>query len=124
MLVASAMLMQAMPLIYGPAFIKALGPKTMLSNRDNMPAVEGWFTRAKRAHANLLENLVPFAAVVLVADAADVHTGLTQACAVAFFLARVCHFISYIAGVGVPRTLSYVAGMAATVLIVVAIATA
>ena len=71
MLLASAVLMQAMPFIYGPGFIKALGQAKMIGNRDEMPAVEGWFARAKRGHANMAENLLPFAAVVLVAHAAD-----------------------------------------------------
>lgn len=122
MLLASAILMLAMPLVYGPAFIKALGPATMVGNRDNMPPVEGWFVRAKRGHANLAENLLPFAAVVLVAHLASVHDGWTRGGAVLFFVARVAHFLCYVAGVGMPRTLSYVAGLVGILLIAAAVA--
>ena len=122
MLLLSVVLMLAMPMVYGPAFIKALGPAKMVGNRDNMPAVEGWFARAKRGHANMAENLLPFAAVVLVAHAAGVHSGVTAAAAVVFFLARVAHFAAYVIGIGAPRTLAYVAGLAATLVIAAAIA--
>ncbi len=121
-LLACAVLMLLMPMVYGPAFIKALGPAKMVGNRDDMPAVEGWFARAKRGHANLAENLLPFGAVVLVAHAASVHTGLTAAAAVVFLLARLVHFAAYVAGVGLPRTLSYVVGLVATLVIAAAVA--
>ena len=122
MLLASAVLMQIMPFIYGPAFIKALGPDKMVGNRDNMPPVEGWFARAKRGHANIAENLLPFAAVVLVAHLAGVHSGWTRGAAVLFFVARLAHFAAYVAGVGPPRTLAYVAGVVGTLIIAAAVA--
>ncbi len=121
-LLASAILMLAMPLLYGPAFIKALGPAKMVGNRDDMPAVEGWFARAKRGHANLGENLIPFAAVVLVANAAGVHSSWTRGAAVVFLLARLGHFVAYVAGLGAPRTLAYAVGLVATLVIAAAVA--
>ena len=124
MLLASAVLMQAMPLVYGPGFIRALGPEKMVGNRDNMPAIEGWFARARRAHGNIGENLVPFTAVVLVANAAGVHSGWTATAAIVFFLARLAHFVSYIVGIGMPRTLSYVVGVLATLVIALSIVVA
>ena len=124
MLLASAVLMQAMPFIYGPAYIKALGKEKMVGNRDDMPAVEGWFARAKRGHGNIGENLLPFAAVVLVAHAASVHNGWTATAAVVFFLARLGHFASYVAGIGTPRTIAYAVGAIATLVIAVAVLTA
>ncbi len=121
MLLASAVLMQVMPFIYGPAYIKALGQQRMIGNREDMPAVEGWFARAKRGHANIGENLIPFAAVVLVAHAAGVHSQWTATAAVVFFVARLAHFASYIAGVGPPRTTAYALGAFATLVIAVAV---
>ncbi len=122
MLLASAALMLGLPMIYGPGFIKALGPEKMVGNRENMPAVEGWFARAKRAHANLGENLLPFAAVVLIAHVAGVHNGWTQGGAVLFLVARIVHVVAYIAGVGIPRTLAYVAGVVGTLIIAAVVA--
>ena len=117
MLLASAVLMLALPVVYGPGFIRVLGPSKMLGNRDNMPAVEGWFARAKRAHSNLGENLVPFAAVVLVAHAAGVHSAWTRGGAILFFVARLGHVASYVRGSGPPRTFAYVSGLIGTLIV-------
>ena len=122
MLLASAVLMQAMPFVYGPGFIKAVGQEKMIGNRDGMPAVEGWFARAKRGHANMAENLLPFAAVVLVAHEAGVHSGWTRGAAVLFFVARVAHFAAYVAGIGPARTLAYIVGVVGTLVIAGAVA--
>ena len=122
MLLASAVLMQVMPFIYAPGFIKAVGQDKMIGNRDNMPAPEGWFARAKRGHANMAENLIPFAAVVLVAHLAGVHSGWTRGGAILFFVARVAHFACYIAGIGPPRSAAYAAGAVGTLIIAAAVA--
>ena len=41
------------------------------------PELPGWARRGQRAHLNLLENLAPFAALVMVAQAVDVHSANT-----------------------------------------------
>ena len=122
MLLASAVLMLAMPPVYGQGYIKQLGVAKMVGNRENMPPVEGWFARGKRAHANLGENLIPFTALVLIAAVAGIHTGVTETGAILFFLARLAHAASYLAGIGPARTLSYVVGLAGCLLIAFAIA--
>lgn len=122
MLLASAVLMLLLPPVYGRGYIGALGVERMLGNREAMPQVEGWFSRAKRAHANLGENLVPFAAVVLVAHAAGVHSSWTRGAAVVFFVARLAHVAAYSAGVGVPRVLAYLTGLVATLVLAALVA--
>ena len=117
MLLASAVAMLVLPLVYGPGYVRAVGAQTFSGNRATMPAVEGWFARAKRAHANLGENLIPFAAVVLVAHEAGVHDGWTQAGAVLFFVARVVHAVSYTAGFVPTRGPAYIAGLVGTVMV-------
>ncbi len=117
MLLATAMLMLALPLIYSPGYARAVGAQTFGGNRENMPAVEGWFARAKRAHANLGENLTPFAAVVLVAHEAGVHSGWTRAGTVLFLAARVVHAISYTTGFTPTRGPAYVAGIIGTAMV-------
>lgn len=57
-----------------------------------------WVHRAYRAHQNMLETLVPFAAVVLVAHVAGISTGVTVAAAIAFFWLRVAHAVGMISG--------------------------
>lgn len=117
MLVGSALLMLALPILYGPGFIRALGPMRMVGNRENVPATEGWFARAKRGHANLGENLIPFAALVLVAQAAGVHSAWTRGGAILFLVARLAHIASYIAGAGPARTAAYASGLLGTLII-------
>ena len=117
MLLASALLMLAMPPVYGQGYIRTHGLATMAGNRENVPAAEGWFSRAKRAHGNLGENLIPFAAVVLVADAADIHSIWTRAGAVVFVVARLAHAASYTAGFVPTRAPAYLAGIAGTLMI-------
>ena len=44
-----------------------VGLNSLAGNRDSLPAITGWAGRAKRAHLNMVENLVLFAALVLIA---------------------------------------------------------
>lgn len=57
-----------------------------------------WVQRAYRAHLNLLEQLVPFAMLVLILDRVDGFTALTYWTAIAFFWLRVAHAVGYITG--------------------------
>jgi len=57
-----------------------------------------WVNRANRAHINAVENLVPFAAVVLIAHAAQVSTAVTANAAAAYFYARAAHAVIHITG--------------------------
>jgi uncharacterized MAPEG superfamily protein len=60
-----------------------------------------WVNRANRAHMNAVENLGPFAAVVLVANAAGIATGITATSAAVFFYARLVHAIAHLSGTGI-----------------------
>lgn len=77
-----------------------------------------WVNRANRAHLNAVENLVPFAAVVLIAHAAGVSTYVTAISAAVYFYARVAHAVIHISGFGlfmartVMFTLAWIAFMA------------
>ena len=64
----------------------------------NLAAMRPWVHRAWRAHQNLLETLIPFAAVVLVAHLAGVSTQVTLWATVAFFWLRVIHAAGMISG--------------------------
>ncbi len=57
-----------------------------------------WVHRAFRAHQNLLETLIPFAAVVLIAHVAGVSGTVTVWATIAFFWLRVLHAWGMIAG--------------------------
>lgn len=87
---------------------------TYMADGDPLPA---WAQRAKKAHYNAIENLVPFAAVVLVAHLAGAANGTTALWAVIYFWARVVHYIGFTAGVPFVRTLSFAVGWLATMII-------
>ena len=59
-----------------------------------------WVNRANRAHQNAVENLAPFAAVVLIAQAIGLSTPVTQSCAAVYFYARLAHAVIHISGYG------------------------
>lgn len=117
MLLGAALLLLALPLIYGAGLVRRVGAATMLGNRDDFPTVTGWPARGRRAHRNLIENLLPFAIVVLTAGQLGISNGVTQAGAVLFLAARLAHAASYLAGVGAPRALAFYAGTLGTLLV-------
>jgi uncharacterized MAPEG superfamily protein len=71
-----------------------------------------WVHRSLRAHQNLLEQLLPFAIVVLVGAISHVSTSITVACSITFFWLRVAHAVGMISGFArLPlRPMIYVAG--------------
>jgi len=73
-------------------------------NRDAPLAVPAWTSRAERAHHNLVENLAPFAILVLVAHVAGKANATTALGATLFFWGRVGHAAAYIAGIIYLRT--------------------
>jgi uncharacterized MAPEG superfamily protein len=69
-----------------------------------------WARRMKAAHANAVENLVVFGALVLAAHAAGVSNSVTATACIVYFWARVVHFLSATAGLPWIRTLGFVVG--------------
>lgn len=59
-----------------------------------------WVSRANRAHLNAVENIAPFAAVVLIAQATGVSSAVTEICAAVYFYARAAHAVVHISGFG------------------------
>jgi uncharacterized MAPEG superfamily protein len=55
-----------------------------------------WVHRAFRAHQNMIEQFVPFAAIVIVGHLLDVSTPITTWCAIIFFWLRAAHAIGMI----------------------------
>jgi uncharacterized MAPEG superfamily protein len=72
-----------------------------------------WAERMMRAHANAVENLVVFAALVLAAQAAGLSNGATATACVVYFWARVVHLLAYTFAIPWVRTLAFVAGFGA-----------
>lgn len=77
-----------------------------------------WASKMKAAHANAVENLVVFAALVLIADAAGVSNATTVLACQLYFWARLVHLLSYTFAIPWVRTIAFVAGFACQMAIV------
>lgn len=100
-LVLNALLCLAFPWAYNYAYAKqpGVGGKRLMGNRDGLPERTGMAARGVRAHQNHLENLLPFAIIVLIAHVIGVSNSVTIACATIFFTARIAHAGFYLAGI-------------------------
>ncbi len=93
------------------------GLPTAAGNRDDMPVLTGWAGRAHRAHRNMLESLVLFAVLVLVAQDLGKFNAMTLLGAQIFFWSRVGYAVVYLAGIPWLRTLIWAASVVGLVLI-------
>jgi uncharacterized MAPEG superfamily protein len=96
-----------------------VGLPTLAGNREGLPAMTGWAGRAERAHRNMLQSLVLFAALVLVAQATGKLDATTALGAQLFFWARLAYAVVYIIGVPWLRTLVWLASIIGLVMIFV-----
>ena len=64
----------------------------------------------KDAHANAVQNLPVFAALVLVAHALGISNDITVMASMLFFWARISHFVVYAFRIPLARTLAFVGG--------------
>lgn len=69
-----------------------------------------WAQKMKAAHANAIENLVVFAALVLIANASGVSNETTVLACNIYFWARVVHVLAYTFAIPWVRTLAFVTG--------------
>jgi uncharacterized MAPEG superfamily protein len=76
---------------------------------DHPKPLAPWAERMKKAHYNAVENLVVFAALVLMLNAADVSNGTTVLACNIYFWARLVHLAVYTFGIPWLRTLSFAA---------------
>lgn len=97
--------------------ISQAGMAAMAGNREPAPDLTGWVGRAVRAHRNLLESLVLFAILVLVAHAAGTSNEMTVLGSKLFFWARVAFAVVYIIGLPWVRTAVWAVGTVGLVLI-------
>lgn len=86
---------------------KPSGMAVALGNRDDVPACTGFPARTDRAARNMLENMVLFAALVLVASVGAVHSPNVELGARIFFWARILYIPIYMIGIPVARTAVY-----------------
>jgi len=81
-----------------------VGLPALAGNRGDLPQFAGWGGRAQRAHRNMLESLVLFAALVLVAQVTGKASATTALGAQLFFWARLIYAPVYLIGIPWLRT--------------------
>jgi uncharacterized MAPEG superfamily protein len=113
-LAASCVLTALIWLPYSLELIVHQGLMTALGNRESLGEPAPWAARLRRAHANAVENLVVFAALLLAAQAMGVKGDATAAAGEVYFWARLIHVLAYGAGILLVRTLAFVGGWVAT----------
>ena len=121
MLAWSAALCGLLWVPYILARIGAWGLINAVSYPESPPDVPDWSERTHKAHSNLVENLAPFAALVLVAHAGGMANEATALGATIFFWARVLHAVAYSFAIPWVRTLSFAAGFVGMAMIFFAI---
>jgi len=96
--------------------VRGLGSALRNPSPNDLPLAP-WAQRAKAAHNNATENLVLFAPLVLGVVALGESSALSVTCSAIYFFARTTHFVVYVAGIPVLRTLAFVAGWLVTVVL-------
>ena len=83
----------------------------------NPPTLSPWAQRLRAAHANAVENLVVFAALVLAAQMLDVHTPAIVFAGTLYLASRLLHPIVYALGVSWLRTIAFTGGFVAQMIV-------
>jgi uncharacterized MAPEG superfamily protein len=81
-----------------------VGLPMLAGNREKLPEITGWAGRAQRAHRNMLESLVLFAALVLIVHIAGKSDATSVLGAQLFFWARLAYAAIYVVGTPWLRT--------------------
>ncbi len=106
--------------IYSLTAQRQVGTDYAASPRDEPRQLTGLAGRAQRAMNNHFEGLILFGIAVFVITASDQATPFTAACAWIYLGARVLYVPAYLYGWTPGRSLIWVAGFLATVLMLLA----
>ncbi|MDG3439770.1 MAPEG family protein [Nitrospirillum amazonense] len=116
LLVILATIMMWIPYTVARILTRGLIPALSYPN-PSYPPDPAWAERARRAHANAIENLAPFAPLVLITTMIGASTPTTALAAQVYLAARLVHYVVYAAGIPVIRTLAFVTGWGATLVL-------
>ncbi len=116
-LLFSVLLAFVQVLIAAAAANQAVGLNTLAGNREGMAELTGFAGRARRAHLNMIENMVLFTALVLVAAVAQKANAMTAMGALVFFWARLIYAVIYLIGIPWLRTLAWFVSVIGMVMI-------
>jgi uncharacterized MAPEG superfamily protein len=121
MLAYSAVLFLVVIVVQAGLAISQNGLMAQAGSRDNLQEPSVLRKRLQRLTGNIQENLIIFAIVILVANAAGVSNNTTVLGASIFFYARVAHAIIYAFGWPMIRPLFYGASLYGIVVILLEI---
>ncbi len=108
--------LMAFPYVLNRIAVSGLG--SAMSNHATDADVAEWVQRAKKAHANAVENLVLFAPAVLVVQMLNLGNSMTSFACALYFFSRLAHYLVYTAGIPVMRTLAFFGGWGGIVILV------
>ena len=116
-LLLSVLLTFVQVLIAAAAANQVVGLATLAGNREGVPELTGFAGRARRAHLNMVENMVLFAVLVLVTAVAGKANAMTAMGALIFFWARLVYAVIYLLGIPWLRTLAWFVSVIGMVII-------
>ncbi len=100
--------------------VRGVGGVMANPSRNDKPQAE-WANRLMFAHDNAVENLVIFAPLVLILNAADFSSKWTVLACAVYFWSRVAHLIVYALGLPVFRSLAFIVGFIAQAVLAISI---
>jgi uncharacterized MAPEG superfamily protein len=116
-LLFSVLLAFVQVLIAAASANQQVGLSTLAGNREGMAELTGFAGRARRAHLNMIENMVLFTILVLVAAIAGKANAMTAMGALIFFWARLAYAVIYLIGIPWLRTLAWFVSVIGMVII-------
>ena len=117
-LTATALLTAILWVPYIVQLIAQMGVMTAtMDPYHETPHEARWAQRAKRAHANAVENLAVLAPLAIAVHVTGAGTPLTAAACATYFAARVVHYFVYVLAIPLLRTISFTVGLACQVIL-------
>ena len=108
-------------LMWVPYILQLLGQMgvagALMDGQHETPHEAAWARRAKRAHTNAVENLVVFAPLAIGVHVLGGSTPLTAMVSAIFFFSRAGHYVVYVLGLPLVRTLLFAVGVACQVIL-------
>jgi uncharacterized MAPEG superfamily protein len=113
-LITTATALMWVPYVFGR--MSAFGILAPIGNPGpGYPVDRPWMDRARRAHANAVENLAVFAPLILIGAVIGLSTPVTSTAAWIYVVARLAHYVIYAAGIPVLWTLAFLTGTCSTI---------
>jgi uncharacterized MAPEG superfamily protein len=116
-LLFSVLLTFVQVLIAAASTTQHVGLSVAAGNREGLGELTGFTGRARRAHLNMVENMVLFTALVLVATVAQKTNATTAMGALIFFWARLVYAVIYLLGIAWLRTIAWVVSVIGMIMI-------